>query len=385
MTLGIPVASRHISADAGSTPAYRPQPEQPMPSLFDPIQLGAIKAPNRIVMAPMTRARGTRDHLPTPVMAEYYSQRVSAGLIVSEAIGISRQGLGWPYATGLWTAEQVAGWRKVVEALHAAGGRIVAQLWHMGRIVHPSYLDGAPPVSASATTAPGHAHTYAGKQPYAEARPLRADEVPGLLADYARAARNAVEAGFDGVQIHAANGYLIDQFLRDGANFRDDDYGGSIKNRVRLLREVAEAVVDAVGGDRTGVRLSPNTEAQGVRDSDPLPLFAAALTALSAIGVAHVELREPPFDGTFGVGYLPPLSPELRPYFKGPLILNSDFTLKRAEAALASGVADAVSFGRPFIANPDLPRRLKEGRPLAKDDAATWYSQGNHGYIDYAA
>jgi len=356
-----------------------------MPSLFDPIQLGAIKAPNRIVMAPMTRARGARDHTPTPVMAEYYSQRVSAGLIVSEAIGISRQGLGFPYATGLWSPEQVAGWRKVVEAVHAAGGRIVAQLWHMGRVVHPSYLDGAKPVSASATTAPGHAHTYDGKQPYAQARPLRADEIPDLLADYARAARNAVEAGFDGVQIHAANGYLIDQFLRDGANFRDDDYGGSIKNRVRLLREVSQAVVDAVGGDRTGVRLSPNTESQGVRDSDPLPLFTAALTALSAIGIAHVELREPPFDGTFGVGYLPPLSPELRPHFKGPLILNSDFTLARAEAALDSGVADAISFGRPFIANPDLPRRLNEGRPLAKDDMATWYSQGNHGYVDYPA
>ena len=225
-----------------------------MPTLFDPITLGAIEAPNRILMAPMTRARGTRDHVPTPMMADYYAQRASAGLIISEAIGITQQGLGWPYATGLWSAEQIAGWRRVTDAVHDAGGRIIAQLWHMGRVVHPSFLGGAQPVSSSVTTAPGDAHTYAGKQPYTAARALRRDEIPGILKDFQTAARNAMEAGFDGVQLHASNGYLIDQFLRDSANFRDDEYGGSIANRVRFLREAAQALSDAVGADRVGVR-----------------------------------------------------------------------------------------------------------------------------------
>ncbi|MCJ8142335.1 alkene reductase [Ancylobacter sp. A5.8] len=354
-----------------------------MPTLFDPIRLGAIMAPNRILMAPMTRARGTRDHLPTPIMATYYAQHASAGLIISEAIGISRQGLGWPYATGLWSREQVAGWRKVTDAVHEAGGRIIAQLWHMGRVVHPSFLDGAQPVSASVTTAPGHAHTYGGKQPYAAARSLRADEIPGIVADYAAAARNAREAGFDGVQLHASNGYLIDQFLRDSSNFRGDAYGGSIANRLLLLSEATQAVADAIGADRTGVRLSPNGETQGVRDSDPLPLFIAAAQALSTIGIAHLELREPPLDGTFGVGYLDPLAAQIRPYFDGPLLLNSDFGLARANAALAAGTGDAVTFGRPFIANPDLPKRLAEGLPLAPDNPETWFAQGAEGYIDY--
>jgi 2,4-dienoyl-CoA reductase-like NADH-dependent reductase (Old Yellow Enzyme family) len=356
-----------------------------MPSLFDPIGLGAIKAPNRILMAPMTRARGTRDHVPTPMMAEYYAARASAGLIISEAIGISREGLGWPYATGLWTPEQIAGWRKVTDAVHAAGGRIIAQLWHMGRTVHPSFLGGAQPVSASGTTAPGHAHTYSGRQPYEAGRLLRLDEIPRILDDFRAGARNAMAAGFDGVQIHASNGYLIDEFLRDSSNARTDAYGGSIGNRVRLLREVAEAVAGTVGADRTGVRLSPNGETQGVRDSDPLPLFTAALEALSAIGIAHVELREPPLDGTFGIGYLPPLAAQLRSAFKGPLILNSDFERKRAQAVLEAGIGDAVTFGRPFIANPDLPARLRNGRPLNRDDPATWFTQGTEGYLAAAA
>ncbi len=347
----------------------------PMPTLFDPIRLGAIEAPNRILMAPMTRARGTREHVPTPIMAEYYAQRASAGLIISEAIGISQQGLGWPYATGLWSPEQVEGWRKVTDAVHEAGGHIVAQLWHMGRTVHPSFLGGEAPVSASATTAPRYAHTYDGRQPYEAARSLRLDEIPGVLEDFQSAARNAMRAGFDGVQIHASNGYLIDQFLRDSANFRDDDYGGSIPNRVRLLREVAQAVSDAVGADRTGVRLSPNGETQGVRDSDPLPLFIAAAEALSSIGIAHLELREPPLDGTFGVGYLPPLAPQIRRFFKGAVILNSDFEAARAQADLDAGIGDAIAFGRPFIANPDLPLRLARQLPLAKDDSATWFTQ----------
>ncbi|WP_043345221.1 alkene reductase [Belnapia moabensis] len=356
-----------------------------MPTLFDPIRLGSIEAPNRILMAPMTRARGTREHIPTPIMAEYYAQRAAAGLIISEAIGISREGMGWPYATGLWTPEQLGGWRTVTDAVHAAGGRIVAQLWHMGRTVHPSFLAGGQPVSASGTTAPGHAHTYAGKQRYEAGRPLRTDEIPRIIDDFRAAARNAVEAGFDGVQIHAANGYFIDEFLRDSSNFRTDAYGGPIPNHIRLLREVTQAVADTVGADRTGVRLSPNGETQGVRDSNPVPLFTAALEALSAIGIAYLELREPPLDGTFGVGDLPPLAGKLRPAFKGPLIVNSDYDLARAQAALDEGTADAISFGRPFIANPDLPLRLARKLPLAVDDATMWFTQGPEGYVDYSA
>jgi N-ethylmaleimide reductase len=354
-----------------------------MPSLFDPIQLGAIKAPNRILMAPMTRARGTRDHLPTPIMADYYAQRASAGLIISEAIGINQLGLGWPYATGIWSRDQIAGWRNVTEAVHERGGRIIAQLWQMGRVVHPDFLAGRQPVSASATVAPNHAHTYVGKKSYERARPLSIDEIAEVVEDFRQAARNAIDAGFDGIQLHASNGYLIDQFLRDSANFRDDRYGGAIENRVRFLKETARTVADAIGADRVGVRLSPNGETQGVRDSDPLPLFTKALEALSAIGVAHVELREPPIDGTFGVGEVDPLARHLRSAFKGPLILNSDFDAARAQAELDAGIGDAVAFGRPFIANPDFPRRIAEGLPLVKDDAQKWFTQGTEGYLDY--
>jgi 2,4-dienoyl-CoA reductase-like NADH-dependent reductase (Old Yellow Enzyme family) len=206
-----------------------------------------------------------------------------------------------------------------------------------------------------------------------------------LLEAFWTGARNAMAAGFDGVQIHAANGYLIDEFLRDGTNFRTDAYGGSIPNRVRLLREVTEALADAVGADRVGVRLSPNGETQGVRDSDPLPLFTAAVRALSAIGIAHLELREPPVDGSFGVGEIPPLAAELRPYFEGPLILNSDFDAVRAQTALDAGIGDAVAFGRPFIANPDLPAAFRSGRALARDDMATWFTQGREGYLGHPA
>ncbi len=354
-----------------------------MPSLFDPIQLGAITAPNRILMAPMTRARGTRSHVPTEMMVDYYCARADAGLIISEAVGITQEGLGWPYATGLWTPEQIAGWRKVTDAVHGAGGRIIVQLWHMGRGVHPSFLGGNSPVSASATATPGDAHTYGGKQPYEVARQLHIDEIPRILADFRRGASNAMEAGFDGAQIHAANGYLIDQFLRDSSNHRDDAYGGSIPNRIRLLREATLAVADAIGADRTGVRLSPNGETQGVRDSDPIPLFSAALETLSEVGIAHLELREPPIDGSFGVGEMHPLAGQLRDHFNGPVILNSDFDGTRAQAELDAGHGDAVAFGRPFISNPDFVQRLRTGAPLTRDNMATWFTQGHEGYNDY--
>jgi len=353
-----------------------------MTTLFDPIRLGAIEAPNRILMAPLTRGRATRTHVPTALMAEYYGQRAAAGVIISEATGISQQGLGWPYAPGLWSDEQAAAWRPVTHAVHRHEGRIIAQLWHMGRIVHSS-LGGGQPVSASATTAPGSAHTYDGKQPYELARPLRLDEIPSLLDDYRRAARHAMEAGFDGVQIHAANGYLIDQFLRNNSNFRDDAYGGPVQNRIRLLREVTGAVADTVGADRTAVRLSPNGDTQGVNDSDPDALFGAAAEALSAIGIAFLELREPGFEGTFGKAERAPVAPTIRAAFKGPLVLNSDYTDVSGQAALDSGVADAIAFGRPFLANPDLPHRFRKHLSLNKDDPRTWYSQGPEGYVDY--
>jgi N-ethylmaleimide reductase len=354
-----------------------------MSDLFDPIQLGALLCPNRVVMAPMTRGRATRDHVPTPIMADYYSQRASAGLIITEATGISQQGLGWPYAPGIWSGEHVEAWKPVTVAVHEAGGRIVCQLWHMGRVVHPDFLGGEAPVSASATTAPYKAHTYDGRKPYAEARPLTLDEIAAVIDDYARAAGYAIGAGFDGVQIHAANGYLIDQFLRDGTNRRDDSYGGPIENRIRLLCEVTKAVADIVGPERTSVRLSPNSETQGAADSDPETLFVAAAEALQAIGIAFLELREPGPEGTFGKGDVPAVSPAMRKVFTQPLILNSDFTLETATAALAEDRADAISFGRPFIANPDLPARLARGAELAPDVMATWYSQGPEGYVDY--
>ncbi|SFN97261.1 alkene reductase [Sphingomonas sp. OK281] len=356
-----------------------------MPSLFDPITLGAVEAPNRIIMAPLTRGRADRDAVPTDIMVEYYTQRASAGLIISEATGISREGLGWPFAPGLWTDAQVAAWKPVTDSVHAAGGRIVAQLWHMGRQGHSSVYE-TQPVSSSATATEGQAHTFEGKKDFEVARPLETNEIPRLLNDYELATKNALAAGFDGVQIHAANGYLIDQFLRDNANFRTDEYGGSIENRVRLLREVAERVISVAGADRVSVRLSPNGDSQGVDDSNPEALFTAAAKALSNLGIAFLELREPGPDGTFGKTDVPKLSPAIRKVFKGVLIVNSDYTtVEEAQAELDSGNADAITFGRTFIANPDLPERLRTGAPLAKDDAKTWYSQGPEGYIDYPA
>ncbi|WP_380784631.1 alkene reductase [Sphingomonas sp. R86521] len=356
-----------------------------MPNLFDPIKLGAITAPNRILMAPLTRGRADKDAVPTDIMVEYYTQRASAGLIISEATGMSREGLGWPYAPGLWTDEQVAGWKPVTDSVHAAGGRIVVQLWHMGRQVHSSVIGGQP-VSSSATATAGQAHTYEGKQDFESARPLETDEIPRLLADYELAARNAKAAGFDGVQVHGANGYLIDQFLRDNANFRDDRYGGSIENRIRLMREVTERVASVIGADRTSIRLSPNGDSQGVDDSNPIPLFTAAAKALSEIGIGFLELREPGPNGTFGRTDVPKISPQIREAFTGPLVLNSDYrTVDEAQAAIDSGVADAIAFGRTFIANPDLPERLRTGAPLNQDEMATWYSRGPKGYIDYPA
>ena len=353
-----------------------------MPTLFDPIALGAIKAPNRILMAPLTRGRSSRAHVPTAIMAEYYSQRASAGLIISEATGISQQGLGWPYAPGIWSDEQVKAWKPIVKAVHDAGGRIALQLWHMGRIVHPDFLGGAPPVSASATNAPDWAHTYAGKQRYARARPIEVDEFKLLLNDYRRAAHNGMAAGFDGVQLHAANGYLIDQFLRSETNQRTDAYGGSIENRTRLLVEVTQALIDTVGADRTGVRLSPNDDAQGCGDNNSRELFTYAASALSRLGIAYLEMRASRPNSSFRPA-LRQIVPEMRRAFKGPLILNSDYTFDNATVVLHRGEADAIAFGRAYLANPDLPERFAANGGLNQGYMPTFYSRGHAGYTDY--
>ncbi|MCL6679361.1 alkene reductase [Sphingomonas sp. RG327] len=353
-----------------------------MPTLFDPVEFGAIALPNRIVMAPLTRARSDRDGVPNALMAEYYAQRASAGLIISEATGISREGLGWPNAPGLWNRAQVEGWKLVTGAVHEAGGRIVAQLWHMGRLVHPD-LGGARPVSASATTAPDFAHTYEGKKPYVEARAATKDDMLRIIADYSQAAHNAIEAGFDGVQVHGANGYLVDQFLRDSSNLRTDEYGGSIENRLRFMSEVLVAIGDSIGMDRVGIRFSPNILVQGVDDSDPPRLFTAVARRLEELKVPWIELREAHRPTSAGSIPTNPVSPAMRPLYSGKIALNSDYDGPSGRARLAEGVGDAISFGRPFISNPDLVERLRAGAPLAPGDVATYYSGGSSGYVDY--
>lgn len=362
-----------------------------MTSLFDPIALGAIDAPNRILMAPLTRCRSTQAHVPNPIQGEYYAQRATTGLIISEATGISQEGMGTCFAPGIWSDEQVEAWKPVVAQAKAAGARIICQLWHMGRLVHPDFINGALPVSASATTGPGMTRTYKGKKPYVEARALPAAEIPRLLNDYGRAAENAKRAGFDGVQLHGANGYLIDQFIRSGTNSRDDDYGGSIENRLRLLGEVTQQLVDVWGAPRVSVRLSPNGDSQGADDATPNETFTAAARLLDGIGIAFLELREPPPYGTYGNTDIPAVNPHIRKVFTAPLVLNSDYDKARAEAALANGSCDAVSFGRPIITNPDLVERLRSNAPLNPalggktpwDFTPSWYGQGAEGYTDY--
>jgi 2,4-dienoyl-CoA reductase-like NADH-dependent reductase (Old Yellow Enzyme family) len=353
-----------------------------MPSLFDPVSFGAIHLPNRILMAPLTRGRATREAVPTPVMAEYYEQRASAGLIISEATGISREGLGWPSAPGLWNDAQVEGWKPVTDAVHAAGGRIVAQLWHMGRLVHPD-LGGGQPVSSSATTAGDFAHTYEGKKPYVEARAATRGDISRIVGDYAQAARNAVAAGFDGIQVHGANGYLIDQFLRDSANLRTDSYGGSIENRLRFVTEVLTAVGDAIGMERVGIRFSPNVMSSGIADSNPPALFSALAVRLEQLKVAWIELREPRPGTSFGGEPTAPVSGLMRPLYSGKIALNSDFDGANAQERLDEGVADAIAFGRTFLANPDLVERIRTGAELNAADVKTFYSGGPRGYVDY--
>ena len=351
-----------------------------MPSLFDPIQLGDISAANRVLMAPLTRGRSTAGHVPTALMIDYYRQRCGAGLIITEGTGVSREGMGWPKAPGLWTEEQVEAWKPVTAAVHQSGGRIVAQIWHMGRLARPD-VTGLAPLSSSATRAPYHKQD----NPYGEARAATLDDIARAIDDYGASARNAIRAGFDGVQLHGANGYLIDQFLRDGTNLRDDAYGGSPENRIRFMTQAVSRVADEIGADRTGIRLSPNGETQGADDSDPASVFVPAAKALDELGIAFLELREQSPEGTFGRSDVPKLSPQIRAVFKRPLILNQDYSLDQAQAALASGLADGIAFGRKFIANPDLVERLRAGAALNDDDQKTWYTDGPEGYTDYPA
>jgi N-ethylmaleimide reductase len=353
-----------------------------MSGLFEPLQLGAIELPNRIAMAPLTRARAGREAIPNELMAAYYAQRASAGLIISEATGISREGLGWPNAPGLWNDAQVEGWKLVTDAVHKKGGRMVAQLWHMGRLVHPN-VSGMEPVSSSAQTAPDYAHTYEGKKPYVEPRAATEHDIERIIADYAQAARNAIDAGFDGVQVHGANGYLVDQFLRDGANFRTDEYGGPIDQRLRFMTEVLRAVGAELGMERVGIRFSPNFFVQGVEDGAPVALFEAVAKRLEELKVPWIELREPRKPTAAGAIPTEPVSPAMRPLYSGKILINSDYDWTDAEASVAAGVADGVSIGRLFIANPDLVKRIALGASLNEGDSSTFYAGGAQGYVDY--
>lgn len=336
-------------------------------------------------MSPLTRGRATRDGVPTDIMVEYYALRADTGLIISEATGISRVGLGWPYAPGIYTQEQIDKWKPVTRAVHEKGGKIVMQLWHMGRATHSINI-GQQPVSCSATKYPYRLHTYDGKREPEVAHVLTVEEIKQIVQDYATATKNALEAGFDGVQIHAANGYLIDQFLRDSSNFRTDEYGGSIANRLRFLAEVVEAVVNVAGPERTTVRLSPNGDTQGCIDSNHIELFTAAAKVLESYKIAMLELREVPENSDFGPGTTQkPAHKEIRKVYSGKLVLNQAYTKEEANKAIGSGIADAISFGRPFIANPDFVQKLEYGGTTRdwKSLVKYFYLGGRKGYLDF--
>lgn len=363
-----------------------------MPTLFDPIRIGDIELATRLVMAPLTRNRAAPGQVPGPLAAEYYAQRgdpaTGAGLIVTEASQVSPMGQGYLDTPGIHTAEQVAGWKKVTQAVHARGGRIVIQLWHVGRISHVSLLPGGQaPVAPSAIAAGTKTFTRNGFEPVSAPRALRLDEIPGIVDDYRRAARLALEAGFDGVEVHGANGYLLDQFLRDGSNRRADDYGGPIEHRARLLLEVVRAVCGEIGAGRTGLRLSPVTPSNDASDSNPQPLFNHVAEQLAPLGLAYLHVIEGHTGGPRD------LSAEGRPFdyaalrqrFAGPWMVNNSYDRQMALDAVANGAADLVAVGRPFISNPDLGRRWRENAPLNVLDTKTLYGGGVHGYTDYPA
>jgi len=354
-----------------------------MSTLFDPIRIGDIDLANRIVMAPLTRNRAASGQMPSRLTVEYYRQRASAGLIISEATQISPEGQGYLDTPGIYNAEQVAAWRRVTDAVHAEGGRIAAQLWHVGRISHVSLQpNGQAPVSSTARRAETKTFTKDGFVDVSTPRALRTDEIPALIESYRDAAQRAMAAGFDGVEVHGANGYLIEQFLRDSINDRRDEYGGSIENRARLLVDVMQAVASGIGAGRTGLRLSPVTPANDAgQDSNAQALFEHAVAQLAPLRLAFVEVVE---GATAGARDFAPFDyPALRRKFNGAWMVNNGYQRQMALDAVTSGTADLVSFGRPFISNPDLVRRLREDAPLNALDASTLYGGGARGYTDY--
>jgi 2,4-dienoyl-CoA reductase-like NADH-dependent reductase (Old Yellow Enzyme family) len=349
-----------------------------MPTLFDPIVLGDLQLPNRIIMAPLTRNRSSGPgRVPNTMMRDYYVQRAGAGLILSEATSVMPQGVGYPHTPGIWSQEQVDGWRLITDGVHRAGGHILLQLWHVGRISDPSYHDGAPPVAPSAVAAKGHVSLLRPERPYPVPRALATEEIPGIVEAYRKGAENAKAAGFDGVEIHGANGYLLDQFLQDKTNQRTDRYGGPIENRARLMLEVTDAVVSVWGAGRVGMHLAPRCDAHDMGDSDPLATFGYVARELGKRKIAFICARESVKE--------PRLGPKLKAIFGGPYIGNEGFTQTSAQEALAAGEVDAVAFGKLFIANPDLPRRFAMHAPLNEWNMATFYAQGEEGYTTYPA
>jgi N-ethylmaleimide reductase len=354
-----------------------------MTDLFDRLDLKGLPLSNRVVMSAMTRTRATEDDVPTDVMRDYYVQRASAGLIVTECTQVSDQAHGIIRAPGLHRADQIAAWREITNAVHAAGGRIYCQIWHCGRVAHPDMRGGEQPVGPSPIPATGDFFLPSGRVEFPVPRELAVDEIPGIVADFVQATRNAREAGFDGVELHGANGYLQDQFLQDGSNRRTDAYGGSIENRARLMLETAKAMIDAWSADRVGVRLSPSSYLYGVDDSNKLETFGFVVRALDALQVGYLCLLEPNAkDAGRGV-QINNVAETFRPMISVPIIVNTGFDKAKANAVLASGNADLVAFGVAYIANPDLVKRLRRDAPLNKPDSTTFYGVGPKGYTDY--
>ncbi len=346
--------------------------------LFEPLQAGALRLPNRIIMAPLTRCRASEGRVPNHMMAEYYAQRASFGMILSEATSVCPMGVGYPDTPGIWSEEQIAGWRDVTRAVHDNGGTILLQLWHVGRISDPVYLDGALPVAPSAVRPGGHVSLLRPQKPFETPRALEADEIPAIIEAYRTGARHALDAGFDGVEIHAANGYLIDQFLQDSTNQRNDGYGGSTENRARFLLEVTDAVTSVCGVERTGIHLAPRCDAHDMGDSDPAALFGYVARELGKRQLAFLCARE-----SYAHPDVSPLGPMMKREFGGVYIANEGFTAESASEAVASGKADAVAFGKAAIANPDLVERIRIGADWNTPDADTFYGGGKKGYLDY--
>ncbi len=350
-----------------------------MNALLTPVQLGALTLPNRTLMAPLTRTRASEGHMPNALMAEYYAQRASAGLIITECTSVLPNTSAFGADPGIYNDAQLQAWKLTTEAVHARGGRIFMQIWHAGRAAHPALNAGVEPVSSSALAIEGETHTPSGKQPNVPARALRADEIPALVQAYADAARRAREAGFDGVEVHGANGYLIDQFLRDGANQRQDAYGGSLPNRARFLFEVLEAVCGAIGADRVGLRLSPLNSYNSMVDSDPLGLTAFLAEELNRFKLAYLHLMRADF---FGVQKADVMT-VARAKYRGLLVGNMGYSAEEGAQAVAEGKLDAVAFGTGYLANPDLPTRIERGAAWNAPDQATFYTPGAKGYTDY--